>query len=434
MEILDSFIRKIAKTLLRGERLDNDEFLEFYLYLQVTFLTSILMWSYAFLSFMHPLDETLKYLGFGYTVLHMLSPLVILIFRNTKVCVYLMLSMGVIFQFHYAFFNGGFWSKVTIWFSVLPLLAGIVSGGMHALFWGIVALISTFLLYLFASHETADLFYPTKGFATWAHLNITVGYILLVGFVIWIGLHVRARSEKNIEKKNLTIKNLLRIISHDISNDLVVVLLSLQKLERGMDEEKTQRALKRCMNAANNIKELLNDVREKEAIVSGKMKMELQKVMFSEVLENCVGIFEERIKEKNLTLLYDWERNKDVCLLAEKTSLKNQVINNLLSNAIKFSREGGIVEIEVVEALKDIKVYFKDKGIGIPKDMLHYLFNDDVATSRKGTSGEKGTGFGMPLVYHTMQNYGGSISVESIDEAEDKENSGTVFTLTFQKC
>ena len=47
-------------------------------------------------------------------------------------------------------------------------------------------------------------------------------------------------------------------------------------------------------------------------------------------------------------------------------------------------------------------------------------------TSRLGTAGEKGTGFGMPLLKETMLSLKGEVSVES---SEDILNHGTIFSL-----
>jgi signal transduction histidine kinase len=67
-----------------------------------------------------------------------------------------------------------------------------------------------------------------------------------------------------------------------------------------------------------------------------------------------------------------------------------------------------------------------DQGIGIPAEILENLFSLSKKTSRPGTEGESGTGFGMPLVYATMKAYGGRIEIESA------ENQGTTFKLFFR--
>jgi signal transduction histidine kinase len=54
-------------------------------------------------------------------------------------------------------------------------------------------------------------------------------------------------------------------------------------------------------------------------------------------------------------------------------------------------------------------------------------------TSRPGTKGESGTGFGMPLIQKFMRAYGGDIHVESKSKDEHPDDSGTSIYLEFKR-
>ena len=73
-----------------------------------------------------------------------------------------------------------------------------------------------------------------------------------------------------------------------------------------------------------------------------------------------------------------------------------------------------------------------DDGIGIPDSILTKLFDDEAKTSRPGTGGEPGTGFGMPIVKSYMDLYEGQIEVLSKVKTEDNGESGTTFNLLFK--
>ena len=105
------------------------------------------------------------------------------------------------------------------------------------------------------------------------------------------------------------------------------------------------------------------------------------------------------------------------------------MLGNILSNAIKFSHIGGEIKI-IVKNVDDsfIEILISDKGIGMPPDLVKSIFSATKPTTRKGTLGEKGTGFGMPLVKLFMDIYDAKIFVNS---KMDKENSGTEFRLVF---
>ena len=58
--------------------------------------------------------------------------------------------------------------------------------------------------------------------------------------------------------------------------------------------------------------------------------------------------------------------------------------------------------------------------------LLENIFDMAQETSRKGTEGETGTGYGMPLVRKFINQYGGKLSIES---SEEQENRGTEVTI-----
>src|SRR5690606_31651961 len=105
---------------------------------------------------------------------------------------------------------------------------------------------------------------------------------------------------------------------------------------------------------------------------------------------------------------------------------------NIISNAIKFSPNGSHLNITVYPVSKNIvKLEFKDNGIGIPDSILTGLFNLKKKTSRSGTNGESGTGFGMHIMKSFVEMYGGSVKVES-KVSNDDVPSGTTVILTLK--
>lgn len=70
----------------------------------------------------------------------------------------------------------------------------------------------------------------------------------------------------------------------------------------------------------------------------------------------------------------------------------------------------------------------RDQGLGIPALLLEDLFDATKKANRPGTSGEKGTGFGLPIVKAYVEKFGGMIKVDSKCRQEFKANSGTVLS------
>jgi signal transduction histidine kinase len=87
------------------------------------------------------------------------------------------------------------------------------------------------------------------------------------------------------------------------------------------------------------------------------------------------------------------------------------------------------VSISAERTGSDVTLKIRDRGTGIPGNILRDIFSLSRATSRPGTDNEEGTGFGMPLVKKFIDIYGGSIEVESVDTDEDPDNSGTTVAI-----
>lgn len=85
---------------------------------------------------------------------------------------------------------------------------------------------------------------------------------------------------------------------------------------------------------------------------------------------------------------------------------ESTVMNNLMSNAIKFSYPGSSIYLRVKEQNEIIVFEVEDHGMGIPKNFLK-KYSTQEKTSRQGTKGEKGTGFGMPLIKSLLEGMNG---------------------------
>ena len=116
--------------------------------------------------------------------------------------------------------------------------------------------------------------------------------------------------------------------------------------------------------------------------------------------------------------------------MADRKSLCYQVLNNLISNSIKFTDPGGSIKVLVESNFGVTKCSIMDTGIGIPQEIILNLFNTSAKTTRTGTSGETGTGFGMPIVKNYIEKFNGKIEVHSALKSENATNHGTTITIT----
>ncbi len=226
---------------------------------------------------------------------------------------------------------------------------------------------------------------------------------------------------------------LIRVLAHDLSNPLSIISTSLLVLEH-LGNSQIEPHRQRMRRATETIIDILNYVREIQAVNSGKKEFKPQAVSIEEMVEKAQFMFKEKLRDKNLKLRFSKETWSSHCLIsAEPVTFSNNVLNNLVSNAIKFSFPGSVIEIRVTENPDNIHLQVIDTGVGVPAEVAKNLFSTAKQTSRLGTSGEKGTGFGMPLVKSYVDLYGAQIKIESKVKRENESDHGTTIHLFLPK-
>ncbi|WP_309245381.1 sensor histidine kinase [Vibrio mediterranei] len=137
-------------------------------------------------------------------------------------------------------------------------------------------------------------------------------------------------------------------------------------------------------------------------------------------MEDALELFDNR--REGVSIVFEQQPD---CLVRANSIRLEQVLVNLVSNALD-AVEGSAEPLLVVSIWSDTKtvsVSVQDNGKGIPADELPYLFDPFYSTKRSG----KGLGLGLSIAYNIIQDFGGTIHVQSeIDQ-------GTEFIVTLQQ-
>ena len=116
----------------------------------------------------------------------------------------------------------------------------------------------------------------------------------------------------------------------------------------------------------------------------------------------------------------------DLEIPAEKTKLEQAFIN-LITNSIDAMRDAGRESRIAISARPagehDVEIVFRDTGAGIPADLLDRVFDPFFTTKDVG----QGTGLGLYLTHHIVEQHGGTIRVESAP------GEGTAFVITLPR-
>ncbi len=257
--------------------------------------------------------------------------------------------------------------------------------------------------------------------------------IILLGTLIKLTIILR----ENVKALRKTLDNLnaakeenealVRVLSHDLSTPLMVAKVS-SKIDPKTDTAIIEQKVSRLQNALSTMNDLLRFVKEIASLKQGKIEVTLKSFNLVSLVESSIALFSEKAREKKLVIELECERDS-MSIISNEILLKNQVINNILSNCIKFSPDNSKIIIKIIDHKEGVVLSIRDYGIGMPKDILENLFRTDVPTTREGVNGESGTGFGMPIVKTYLEKCEGQIEVESWEEGDSSQPSGTLFRL-----
>ncbi|PCJ16146.1 MAG: hypothetical protein COB02_17055 [Candidatus Cloacimonadota bacterium] len=260
------------------------------------------------------------------------------------------------------------------------------------------------VIFLTALAEVSDI---TKGFKLGAVDYVTkpfISEVLLARVITHLSI---SKDRKIIYNQKTKLQSLIHMLCHDLMNPTHAILTVLQLLKR--EQLENNESFELIEDSANRTKNLLIVIREFMSIEAKGLKIE--KVDLFYAIKEAIESVKFRLKEKEVSVILNMKEPKYI--LAEEATLIHSVLVNLLTNSIKFSKAGDKIQIDCIEHDNEIECIVSDDGIGIPKTILNKLFDVDACTTRRGTSGESGTGFGMPLVKELMGRYGGDLDVES---------------------
>lgn len=218
----------------------------------------------------------------------------------------------------------------------------------------------------------------------------------------------KARDEA--ERANCLKDKFIALVSHDLKSPINGIMGSLQLIQINQECTKISNDLislgiGSCKEMINLIDEILN----LSKIKNGRVCLELTCFSTHEAANLVIEKNACEANKKGVELINEIDQN--IKINADH-GLLSEVIHNLISNAIKFCAKGDKIWIKsTLEESTLITV--TDTGVGIHTERLDTLFQYEEYTSTSGTSGEKGTGLGLPLAKDIIEAHGGHLLVES---------------------
>jgi signal transduction histidine kinase len=332
--------------------------------------------------------------------------------------------------YYMIYMGGGIKAPATYWIAIFPFLYSLYFDKKGMIVGSLVTLTS-YLSYILLDH-----YIDLPMIASWPHeykqekiYNLFYfSTIFILFYFSFSSTYEKANRQLELQKE--TIDNLFRVVLHDITNPLSVIKLRLGLIKMKKDLS----GLDSAERALDKIVTIIENIREFKAIEDGSISILLKRERVDSIVSSFKNHVNDLEKLKDIEIVFnDSELSTIDEILCHKESLLVQVLMNILSNGIKFSEKKSKILISVYSDADLVTFKIQDFGVGIPESIIKDLFRFDRVTSRPGTSGEQGTGYGMPIAKYFLESMNADLEITSSVKEGESQDHGTTFKVVFKK-
>ncbi len=215
----------------------------------------------------------------------------------------------------------------------------------------------------------------------------------------------------------------LATLSHELRTPLNAIVGWSQLLKAGYDEKDLEQGLATIERNARLQTRLIEDLLDMSRIISGKLRLDIQRVMPSKIIEAATESIRPAAQAKGINLEQILDPNAGP--VAADPGRLQQIVWNLLSNAIKFTPKGGHIQVQLARVNSHVELSVADNGQGIAPQFMPYLFDRFRQADPSTTRRHGGLGIGLAITKQLVDLQGGEISAHS-----DGEGHGASFRVT----
>ncbi|MBV9229254.1 MAG: hybrid sensor histidine kinase/response regulator [Chloroflexi bacterium] len=241
-------------------------------------------------------------------------------------------------------------------------------------------------------------------------------------------LHARSLEEqvqqrtRELVEANAAKDEFLSIASHELKTPLSSLKAMTQLLRRQHERTDSNMTakLKNMERSIRRMEVLVNDLLNTSLIETGMFALRYTRC---DLVALCQRLRDEYVMGTDLALVLDVpDKVLEVEVDVDRIS---QVILNLLSNAQKYSPKGSPITLKVELIGNEGIVSVRDRGVGIPDEMLPHLFERffRVPGVEVQTGSSVGLGLGLYIARKIVERHGGRITVQSTP------GSGSTFSI-----
>ncbi|HEV2832171.1 MAG TPA: PAS domain-containing sensor histidine kinase [Hanamia sp.] len=219
-------------------------------------------------------------------------------------------------------------------------------------------------------------------------------------------------------------EDIIGFITHELRNPLSTLSLLNEIMKEAIQKNDTplvNNLLIRFENSIGRMNKIIAAFYETTKVSAGHFILELSQFNFGEMVREAVSTIAVLHPSFHIVVIGD----ENFGVVADRDRLI-QVIVNYLSNAIKYSNGNREITLAISNDSDQVTVAVKDKGVGISKEHLPYVFKRFFRIQK--TRNIEGIGLGLYLCKQIIRAHKGHVWAES----EENKGSSFYFSIPLQ--
>lgn len=228
------------------------------------------------------------------------------------------------------------------------------------------------------------------------------------------------QAQESLRDANHRKNEFLAMLAHELRNPLGPIRNAVELLRRiGPNHPQRQWAEDVIDRQTAHLVRLVDDLLDVARITRDKVELKKDTVELSTIVARAIEITRPLLDEQKHAFT--------VTLPAEPVYLEGddirlvQVLGNLLNNAAKYTPKGGSMWLTATREGSELVLRVRDTGLGIPTEILPFVFDLFTQAERTLDRSQGGLGIGLTVVRRLVELHGGSVCATSAGPGQGSE-------------